>query len=65
MADLYDITVPVFLQKLGVLDHLLAKAIASGIDDRELVDARLAPDMLPLSRQVQTPGASAAASDGR
>ncbi|KUR75130.1 DUF1993 domain-containing protein [Novosphingobium sp. FSW06-99] len=53
MADLYDITVPVFLQKLGVLDHLLAKAIASGIDDRELVDARLAPDMLPLSRQVQ------------
>lgn len=53
MPSLYEITVPVFVHKLGNLDHLLAKAIDSGIDAQELFDARLAPDMLPLSRQVQ------------
>ena len=53
MPSLYEITVPVFVQKLGVLDHLLAKAVESGMDDQAVLDARLAPDMLPLVRQVQ------------
>jgi hypothetical protein len=53
MPSLYEITVPVFIQKLGCLDHLLAKAIASDVDEAALMAARLAPDMLPLARQVQ------------
>ncbi|KUR78734.1 DUF1993 family protein [Novosphingobium sp. Fuku2-ISO-50] len=53
MPSLYAITIPVFIQKLHSLDHLLAKAIASGLDEQDLFEARLAPDMFPLSRQVQ------------
>ncbi len=53
MPSLYAITVPVFVAKLGSLDHLLAKALASGIGEHELLEARLAPDMLPFTRQVQ------------
>lgn len=53
MPSLYEITVPVFTRGLRNLDHLLAKAADSGIDEAALVEARLAPDMLPLPRQVQ------------
>lgn len=53
MPGLYDITVPVFTRSLRNLDHLLAKAEASGVDEQALIEARLAPDMLPLPRQVQ------------
>ncbi len=54
---LYDLTVPVFLRGLGVLSTLLEKgrahAEAAGIAPEELVEARLAPDMLTLAGQVQ------------
>jgi uncharacterized protein len=53
MPDLYAVTVPVFLRAFRNLDHILAKAQASGIDEQELVGARLIEDMLPLSKQVQ------------
>jgi hypothetical protein len=53
MPSLYEITVPVFTRALRNLDHLLAKASESGVDERSLLEARLAPDMLPLTRQVQ------------
>ena len=53
MPSLYDITVPVFTRTLRNLDHLLAKAAESGVDEQSLLEARLAPDMLPLTRQVQ------------
>ncbi len=53
MPSLYDISVPMFTRTLRNLDHLLGKAMASGIDEQELLDARLAPDMFPLPRQVQ------------
>lgn len=53
MPSLYAITVPVFIQKLHCLDYMLAKAIDSGVDEATLIGARLAPDMFPLSRQVQ------------
>ena len=53
MPSLYDMTVPVFTRTLGNLDHLLVKAAASGVDEATLIEARLAPDMLPLTRQVQ------------
>lgn len=53
MPGLYEITVPVFTRALHNLDHLLAKAAESGIDEQSLIEARLAPDMLPFSKQVQ------------
>jgi hypothetical protein len=53
MPSLYAMTVPVMIQKLHALDHLLAKAAASGVDEKALIEARLAPDMFPFSRQVQ------------
>ena len=53
MPSLYEITVPVFTRMLRNLDHILAKAIESNADERTLLEARLAPDMFPLPRQVQ------------
>jgi hypothetical protein len=48
---------PVFTQMLtalsAVLDKAAAHCAAKGIDPSDLVNARLAPDMLPFSRQVQ------------
>ncbi|MBP0494876.1 DUF1993 domain-containing protein [Roseomonas sp. SG15] len=55
--SMYQASVPVLLRGLGVLSTLLEKgaahAAASGIDPAELVQARLAPDMLTLAGQVQ------------
>ncbi|HEY0315252.1 MAG TPA: DUF1993 domain-containing protein [Sphingomonas sp.] len=53
MPGLYDVTIPVFTRALGNLDHILGKAIDSGLDARELAEARLIADMQPLVRQVQ------------
>jgi hypothetical protein len=53
MVSLYDVTIPVFVRTLGNLDHLLGKAMDSGIDPQALAGARLIDDMLPLVRQVQ------------
>jgi hypothetical protein len=53
----YDATVPPFQQILGSLSGLLTKAEAhckaKNIQPEVLLSARLYPDMLPLSRQVQ------------
>jgi uncharacterized protein len=55
--SMYNASVPVLLRGLRVLDSLLAKgvdfAVQQGMDEKSLVEARLAPDMLPLSGQVQ------------
>lgn len=53
MPDLYAMTVPVFLRAFRNLDHIVGKAQASGIDEQELVGARLIEDMLPFSKQIQ------------
>ena len=54
----YDATVPAFLQILGSLSGLLTKAEAhckaKNIQPEVLLNARLYPDMYPLTRQVQT-----------
>lgn len=56
--DMHDLSVAVFSRMLGSLSGLLDKAAAFAterkFDPKVLVDARLAPDMWPLSRQVQT-----------
>jgi hypothetical protein len=53
----YDATVPGFLQILGSLSGLLNKAeaycAAKNIQPEVLLSARLYPDMLPLSKQIQ------------
>jgi hypothetical protein len=53
----YDATVPAFLQILGSLTGILAKAEAhckaKNIQPEVLLGARLYPDMHPLSRQIQ------------
>ena len=53
---LHSASVPVFVQFLGNLRHLLAKAqadvAARGYDEQALVQYRLAPDMLPFKTQI-------------
>jgi uncharacterized protein len=53
----YEASVPAFLQILGSLSGILTKAeahcAAKNIQPDVLLGARLYPDMLPLSRQIQ------------
>ena len=55
--SLYDASVPVFKQMLGGLDAVLDKsqalAAARKFEPNALTEARLYPDMFPLSKQVQ------------
>ncbi|MDC8759446.1 DUF1993 domain-containing protein [Janthinobacterium fluminis] len=55
--SMYQASVPVFVRGLEVLSTLLEKALAhaeeGGILPEVLLGARLAPDMLPLTAQVQ------------
>jgi len=54
---MYEASIPVFIRMLGNLRAILEKAAtyaaAKKIDESVLVGARLYPDMLPLSVQVQ------------
>ena len=64
--SLYEASVPVYVRMLNNLTAFLEKAEAhageNGVDLGTYADARLAPDMMPLVRQVQT--ASDAAKGG-
>jgi hypothetical protein len=55
--SMYQASVPVFIKMLGNLRSILEKAAADAaarkIDEAVFVNARLAPDMLPLSFQIQ------------
>lgn len=55
--SMYQASVPVFVRALDNLSAILRKAAAHAqarqIDPAVLVNARLAPDMFPLSRQIQ------------
>jgi uncharacterized protein len=57
MMTMYSASVPVFVRMLGnlsaCLDKAEAHAQAKGYDPVVLAGSRLAPDMLPLTRQVQ------------
>ena len=54
--SLYDATVANYLQILGAVGGFLEKSLAhfreKGIDPAEIVEARMAPDMLPLRFQI-------------
>ncbi|HZF24975.1 MAG TPA: DUF1993 domain-containing protein [Steroidobacteraceae bacterium] len=56
-VSMYDLSVASFsrtLQSLsGILDKAIAHAAAKKFDGKVLAEARLFPDMFPLSRQVQ------------
>jgi hypothetical protein len=55
--SMYDASIPVFIRLFGNLSTILDKASryaeTKKIDPAVLVNARLAPDMFPLSRQIQ------------
>lgn len=55
--SMYQASVPVFLRALGNLQHVLRKgeahAEARKYEPSLLLQSRLTPDMLPLTRQVQ------------
>lgn len=55
--SMYQASTPVFIRMLGNLSKILDKgfmfAETKKIDPSVLINARLAPDMFPLSRQVQ------------
>jgi hypothetical protein len=67
--SLYDVSVPVFTRTLKALDAILAKATANAearkIDPAVFLQSRLAPDMLPLVRQVQLASDFAKGGSGR
>lgn len=57
MPSLYDTTVPAFIRGLTALSHVLTLAEKyakdNNISESDFTDARLAPDMLPLTFQIQ------------
>lgn len=61
--SMYAASVPVFQRALGNLDAVLRKgeehAAAQGLDLADLAAARLAPDMFPLTGQIQSASDSA------
>jgi hypothetical protein len=54
---MYDASLPPMIRTLQNLSRILDKAVAQAeadkIDPATLIDARLAPDMLPFTRQIQ------------
>ena len=67
--SMYQASVPVFIRLLENLSTILKKgeahAEAKGIDPAVLINARLAPDMFPLARQVQIASDGAKGGAGR
>jgi hypothetical protein len=67
--SMYQLSVPTFIRMLNnlaaVLDKGAAHAEAKKIDPSVLINARLYPDMLPLTRQVQIAGDTAKSAAAR
>ena len=61
---IYDASAPIFVASLRNMKALLDKAAAEK-PEADLIDARLAPDMFPLSRQFQIASDSAKNAIGR
>ncbi|RDW87446.1 hypothetical protein BP5796_03140 [Coleophoma crateriformis] len=52
-VSLYDVTIPVFIQQLKTLAHLLSAGSAHVTSEETLLNTRLIEDMQPLSYQIQ------------
>jgi hypothetical protein len=67
--SIHDVSVAVFVRALGNLSAILDKAVehakANGLDEAELINARLAPDMLTLAGQIQRASDSAKGAGAR
>ena len=54
---MYEISIPMFIHNFNILSKILIKAKKDAekrkIDESVFINARLAPDMLPLSKQIQ------------
>lgn len=50
---LKDASAPIFVRGLTNLSHLIDKAVEAGLDEAELLEARLAPDMRPFADQIR------------
>jgi len=51
--SIYDASAPMFVNAFVNVQKLLDKALAEGKDEQALMQARLAPDMYPLPKQIQ------------
>jgi hypothetical protein len=51
--SIYDASAPVFVNAFASIQDWLDKALAEGKAEAVLMEARLAPDMYPLPRQIQ------------
>jgi hypothetical protein len=69
MASLYDVSIPALIRGLtnvsAILDKAAAHAAAKKFDSLALAQARLFPDMHPLTRQVQIACDTAKGAAGR
>src|SRR5881628_971412 len=67
--SMYTVSVPIFIQHLnglsGVLDKAAAHAAARKINEADLLNMRLSPDMFPLVRQVRAATDHSANAAGR
>jgi hypothetical protein len=63
--SIYDASTPVFVRAFVSMQDWLDKALAEGKDEKALMEARLAPDMYPLSRQIQIASDTAKAAVAR
>ena len=56
-VSMYSVSIPIFMQHLnglsGVLDKAAAWAAARKVNEADLLNMRLSPDMFPLVRQVR------------
>ena len=56
--SIYEASIPMMVSMLqnlsNILDKAAAHAVANGIDPTTMIEARLAPDMFNLARQVQS-----------
>jgi len=51
--SLYNAVAPVIVRSLERLAVLIDKGAASGVPEADILEARLAPDMLPFTKQIQ------------
>lgn len=63
--SIYDASAPVFVNALTQIPNWLDKALAEGKAEGALMEARLAPDMLPFPRQIQIASDTAKAAVAR
>src|SRR5258708_12927044 len=68
-VSMYSVSIPVFMQHLnglsGVLDKAAAWATARKVNEADLLNMRLSPDMFNLLRQVRAATDHAANAAGR